>query len=138
MSDEIIKVLDDLSKRWGMAVDWTSSNALPYLQQLAQKYVNYKLAESGLELVTGLLLFAGAMKLVKIAKKCHCKLVSGDVDIYSEDSYVYTALACCVGAFIAFLVCFLLVSGAARDIITCMTFPEKMILDELLQTLNNH
>lgn len=46
MSDEIIKVLDDLSRRLGIAVDWTSSNALPYLQQLAQKYVNYKLLQA--------------------------------------------------------------------------------------------
>ena len=32
MSDEIIKVLDDLSDRVGITIDWTSQNVLPYLQ----------------------------------------------------------------------------------------------------------
>lgn len=34
MRDEIIKVLDDLSERLGIAVDWTSQNVLPYLQEI--------------------------------------------------------------------------------------------------------
>ena len=32
MSNEIIKVLDALSDKLGIAVDWTSENVLPYLQ----------------------------------------------------------------------------------------------------------
>ena len=32
MADEIIKVLDDLSQRFGIAVDWSSQNMMPYLQ----------------------------------------------------------------------------------------------------------
>lgn len=43
MSDEIIKVLDDLSKRAGIAIDWTSQNVLPYyknyvINTLVMKY----------------------------------------------------------------------------------------------------
>ena len=73
MSDEIIKVLDDLSQRFGIAVDWTSSNALPYLQELTKKYVNYKLAMSAMELALGILFFVVAVKLVKEAKRQHYK-----------------------------------------------------------------
>ena len=60
MSDEIIKVLDDLSQRFRIAVDWTSANMLPYLQMLTRKYVNYRLAMSVMELIVGILLFAAA------------------------------------------------------------------------------
>lgn len=34
MSNEIIKVLDDLSERLGIAIDWSSQNVMPYLQDL--------------------------------------------------------------------------------------------------------
>ena len=32
ISDGIIKVLDSLADKFGIAIDWTSSNILPYLQ----------------------------------------------------------------------------------------------------------
>ena len=43
MRDEIIKVLNDLSERLGIAVDWTSQNVLPYLQELCDKYISYEI-----------------------------------------------------------------------------------------------
>lgn len=43
MRDEIIKVLDDLSERLGIDVDWTSQNVLPYLQELCDKYISYEI-----------------------------------------------------------------------------------------------
>ena len=43
MRDEIIKVLDDLSEWLGIAVDWTSQNVLPYLQELCDKYISYEI-----------------------------------------------------------------------------------------------
>lgn len=32
MSVEVIKVLDALVEKFGIAIDWTSANVLPYLQ----------------------------------------------------------------------------------------------------------
>ena len=34
MSEEIIKILDDLGRRFGILIDWSSKNILPYLQDL--------------------------------------------------------------------------------------------------------
>lgn len=31
MSDEIIKILDDLGQRFGVVIDWSSENVMPYL-----------------------------------------------------------------------------------------------------------
>ena len=31
MSDEIIKLLDDLGQRFGIAIDWSSENMMPYI-----------------------------------------------------------------------------------------------------------
>lgn len=43
MSEEIIKVLDDLGNRFGIAIDWTSENVMPYLQDLFTRFINYKI-----------------------------------------------------------------------------------------------
>ena len=40
MSDEIIKVLDSLSEKFGIAIDWTSQNVMPYLQDLINRFIS--------------------------------------------------------------------------------------------------
>ena len=40
MSQEIIKVLDNLAQKFGIAIDWTSQNILPYLQDLMSRYIS--------------------------------------------------------------------------------------------------
>lgn len=31
MSEEVIKILDTIAEKFGLAIDWTSANVLPYL-----------------------------------------------------------------------------------------------------------
>lgn len=42
MSEEIIKVLDNLGEKFGIAIDWSSQNVLPYLQDLMSRFIAYK------------------------------------------------------------------------------------------------
>lgn len=37
MSEEIIKILDHIGSKFGVAIDWTDKNVMPYLQELADK-----------------------------------------------------------------------------------------------------
>lgn len=46
MSEEIIKVLDELGKRFGMAIDWSNQNVMPYLQDLMNRYISYNNVQS--------------------------------------------------------------------------------------------
>ena len=50
MSDEIMKVLDNLSQKFGVAIDWTSENVMPYLQNLFNRYINYDIFINILEM----------------------------------------------------------------------------------------
>lgn len=139
MSDEIIKALDDLSQRFGIAVDWTSSNVLPYLQELTQKYVNYRLVMSVKGLVIEVLLFMIAVKLVKAAKTQYHKVMSNEASYYNgnDDFCMIIGIACGIGAVTVIIIDFILIPSTLGDIITCMMFPEKLILDVLLQVLKN-
>ena len=44
MSEEIIKILDDLGRRFGILIDWSSENILPYLQDLMSRFIKYDIA----------------------------------------------------------------------------------------------
>lgn len=66
MSDEVIKILDALTERLGLAIDWSSSNVLPYFQELCNKYVTYEIVTSIIWIVIGItLLFCGRCLLKK-------------------------------------------------------------------------
>lgn len=43
MTDENIKLLDELAKRLGIAIDWTSENVMPYLLDLYERFIAYRL-----------------------------------------------------------------------------------------------
>ena len=43
MTNEIIKLLDELAKRFGIAIDWTSENVMPYLEDLCSRFITYNI-----------------------------------------------------------------------------------------------
>lgn len=43
MSTEIIKILDAICDKFGIAIDWTSQNAMPYLEQVGEHIIQYEL-----------------------------------------------------------------------------------------------
>ena len=42
MSEEIIKVLDELGKRFWVVIDWSNQNIIPYLQELLKRFICYR------------------------------------------------------------------------------------------------
>lgn len=71
MSEEIIKILDALADKFGIAIDWTSSNVLPYLQQLCTKYVRCEIATSIIWLIVGIVCFIFARKCFMKGKESY-------------------------------------------------------------------
>lgn len=111
ISTQIITVLDDLCRRFGLAIDWSQENVMPYLQELAGKYINWEIATSwawialaGLVIAIGIFLFIG-------------DLVWG-----------WDAFGCVTGIFLAFVGIIICVDQA-MDILACVHFPEKQIAE---------
>jgi hypothetical protein len=48
MSQQIIEVLDYLFEKFGIAIDWTAENVMPYVQELAGKIVTYNVVTEAL------------------------------------------------------------------------------------------
>ena len=126
MSEEVIKILDALAEKFGLAIDWTSANVLPYLQQLCGKYVTYEIATSVVWILIGIcLLFVGKYSIEK-AKQYWKKYEEDTYSNYDVITVMFEILARCVivGGIIVILC-------QTFDIVTCITFPEKIIIEEL-------
>ena len=123
MSDEIIKVLDDLSERAGIAIDWTSQNVLPYLQELCDKYISYEIWTSAVYifvcLTSAILMLYGISKLHDILN---------DVD----DGFLFLVFG------IVLIVSLVIMVVQIFDIVTALTFPEKLIYEYISCYANTH
>lgn len=120
MSDEIIKLLDDLGQRFGIAIDWSSENVLPYLQDLMSRYIKYETMTSIMWMVIGVIgLLLGIIFIYK-GFKSNDPDGAGLVLIF-----ILVAIACI--AIIIFQI---------SDIITVNTIPEKMIYEYLSNSIS--
>lgn len=128
MADEIIKVIDELAKRFGIVIDWTNQNVMPYLETLGGKFVSYELWTSVFMVVIYILACVISLAGIKYLNNHKDFGVehrySGSVD--KEGRYFcYTVIAIVLIALSYFII------GQVMDIITCLTFPEKIIFEEL-------
>lgn len=129
MADEIIKIVDDLASRLGIAIDWSSKNMIPYLKELFVKYTNYEMATS----IMWLIIFVLAL----VASVLFIRQCFNTDEGYEDGSVVQWIIY--VAPLILFFVCVISIIGICCqtvDIIKCNTFPEKMIIDKILNTTN--
>lgn len=69
MSDEIIKILDELGKKFGMAIDWGSENIMPYLQDLLKRFIAYRNIGAIVQIIIAtVILIVGIILIVKLIK----------------------------------------------------------------------
>lgn len=69
MSEEIIKVLDNLAQRFGIVIDWTSKNIIPYLEDLASRYIAYNNLIAIVQIVISVvLIILGIICIIKLVK----------------------------------------------------------------------
>lgn len=111
MSDQVIKVIDELSNRFGMAIDWTNANIVPMIERLGERVINYEIATSWVWIVIATLL-----------------LITGILLIYFDIKDWGIDLAIITGAIMVFVAIIVLIVQVF-DIATCYTMPEKMWLE---------
>jgi len=117
VSNQIIAVLDAICEKFGIVIDWTASNIMPYLQDLCHRIVAYEIATSAawiiLQVVIVFLAFYIRNKKIR-------PLAEADDDDYS---LVVATVICAIIATIAIAV----ICVQAVDIIKALTIPEITI-----------
>lgn len=129
-SEEIISVFDYLGQKMGVAIDWTSSSVMPYLQELFSKYISWEIATSTIWLIIGVILLIASMICYRYFKPAYKK--------YTED---WTVDYC--WAIFAFGLCFLIlgvtmIGFQIFDIVKCKFIPELQIYEYVTNLMSNN
>lgn len=124
-SENFIEIMDAIGENVGIAIDWTNKNIMPYMEQLCGKIVNYELYTSIAWLVFMLiLLVVGVILLIKGTKK----MKDPERSVYDE-LFIFPMVIGSVLIFVSLIVCMIQVG----DIITCLTLPEKTVMEFIIR-----
>ena len=125
VSSEIIEVLDYLGEKFGIAIDWTSNNVLPYLQTLVDKFIKWEISTSIVWIIIAVFVIAmiiGLMNLKGI-REFNKEVCDGELWIPAGIIILGFFIVICVQIF---------------DIIECNVFPEKVLYDFIKTMLNQN
>lgn len=132
-SEQIIQVINELCKKFGIALDWTSSNVLPYIQQLGHKMIMYDLYTSIMWLIIGAVLPIGiSIWLIKFMNKKKKESIDNleDNEFYYCDGELNEfglLMMCLVGILLIISIGFIV--NNTQYIIQDLVFPEKTIIE---------
>ena len=125
ISNQIIEVLDALCEKFGIAIDWTGQNIVPYIQELMKKVIIYELWTSVTWILICLITTALCFLIAWILTK------TKDFEWYEICDEIIPTIAhilnCC--GIILSVVSIIVAAVQIFDIIACFTFPEKIIFN---------
>ena len=124
VSSEIIEVLDYLGEKFGIAIDWTSNNVLPYLQALVDKFIKWEISTSIVWIIIAVFVMVGMIVLINLK----------GVREINEETYGMLW----VPAGLLILGFFVIICVQIFDIIECNVFPEKVLYDFIKTMLNQN
>ena len=127
ISESLTSGLDELCRKFGIVIDWTQANVIPYFQELAQKLVTYEFFTSIAYIIMGGVVFLAALIFcIRIAKN---KYKIGDDDFAGFLSF-------CIGVLLIISM-FALIMVQVFDLIACKTLPEKVMLDYIQSVMKS-
>ena len=112
-SSQFIEVLDALCAKFGIVIDWTSQNVIPYLTDLATRLVSYEIWTSAAWIVILGAAFVVIWKLTKNARK--------------DDSFDDVGKCVWVACGIIGIIFVVVACVEVFDIIRALTIPEVVI-----------
>ena len=120
-SENFINIMDAIGKQLGIAIDWTSQNVVPYIEQLSQRIINYEMCMSVFYIFICIISAVVGRNIFKTGKR-----MFGDED----DGFGIFPLA--IG-FIILLGAIIAMGEYLKDVITVLTLPEKTIIEFIMQ-----
>ena len=131
VSEQVIKVLDAVCDKFGIAIDWTSNNVIPYIQELGNKIITYDICMSIMWLVVvGIIPLTVAILIKKFLNKKKLEAKESMNDYYFSDGSLDDGAWFCY-FIIGLLLVVAIVIGAisSQSIIQDIVFPEKTIIE---------
>ena len=136
-SEQIIQVVDMLCEKFGIAVDWTGENVIPYIETLCGKLIGYEVGTSiawmAIWLMVSICSVVATRKLTPIFKNKIEKDRSKYFPSYDWEIGAGFAIA---GLVFINLVTVIVICTQIMDIIKCVTFPEMFVFEYVQKIIN--
>lgn len=130
VSEQIINVIDNLCQKFGIAIDWTAENIVPYLETLCGKFIKWEIATSIFWII-----FWGLISVIfYFCSRFLWKKHNEDDRCYSD--YEMPAITLTIITVISIIVFISNIGCQSYDIIEAITFPEKTIYDYVTNLIN--
>lgn len=129
ISDQIIAVINDLCQKFGIAIDWTAENVLPYIEDLCARYIQFEIQTSIAWIVcmVAVTLLAGLVWAISAIVDAHSCSDVADF-IRGISMFVF---------WVALVVTIIVGMVQAYDIIECCNLPEKVIIEYIESLINS-
>ena len=123
ISEQIIQIINILCEKFGLIIDWSQNNILPYIQQLSDKVIKYEINTSIAWIIIGILMLILSIIAIKIGLKI-------DDDVFS----VFLTLVSIVFIIIGISV----IAVQTFDIIQATSLPEKTLWEYINSYRNQY
>lgn len=135
VSEQIIEVLDALCEKFGIAIDWTADTVLPYVKSLCTKLITWEISTS----VYWICIFVTLTSVgVFITKKIYTKynnvIKDKNSSISKKNDWETVNMITWICFIVLSVVSVGIIGFEIHDIITCVTFPEMVVI-ETIQSL---
>ena len=143
----IIETLDYLFEKFGIAVDWTTENVMPYVEQLAEKIVTYKIVTDsilvGVSIIAIIICCICAKTLYTNYQQCVTKKETNlfweyEKRMWGEDFDLTSfGFVCSIFAPIVFVVAFIVFACSLAGLIKWIFIPELQLVEYVSNFVSN-
>lgn len=128
VSEQIVQVIEALCEKFGIVIDWTSANVLPYISTLCAKLISYEIWTSVAWIAFMLVLSIIAIILAKVLyKPIHDGFERNDL------WPIFTVISLTA----VWVLSVLVIGTQIMDIIKCITFPELYIVEYIADMIES-
>ena len=142
MGNEVIKVLDHLCDKFGIAIDWTSANVMPYLQDLMSRIVKYGIYQNVSDIIYSLILLSIIALITRKLYKASYKYASiydetNEYDDKSNAMFFTTAFMISLAiTVITSIIVLCSIKASVDEIIELSTVPEKYVIEMIQEQID--
>lgn len=136
VSEQIIQVIDALCDKFGIAINWTSENVIPYLEVLCKKLIAYEIGTSIAWMVIMALVSIGS---IMATKKLYPTFKNGwekDARSYCDVGWQVGSILAIIGLVIINFATICVLGTQIMDIIKCAVFPEMYVFEYVSAFIN--
>ena len=126
MNGELTNAIDEIAEKFGIAIDWADKNALPYIQELMQRYRSMVIFQGVIAIIFCALIVISGIFLIKHICKADNKSVFREYDNDFSILGLITIISCVIAMAVCVPLTFEIISGILNWIfVPELQFAEK-------------